>query len=76
MADYITLTEATKIIPGRPATPTVWRWTKYGVRRIKLRSIRTGNKVLTTVPWVKEFIDACNQSDAERAEAELIFDGC
>ncbi len=30
--DYITLTEATKIAPGRPSTNCIWRWCRRGVK--------------------------------------------
>ena len=73
---YLTLSQAARTIPCRPHTATMWRWTTKGVRGIQLRSIRSGSRVLTTEAWVKEFNRACNQTNAERAAAELAADGC
>ena len=73
---YIGMAQAAKISPGRPSASTPWRWAKKGVGGIHLQHIRVGGRVLTTPEWVEEFIAACNQTAAERAESELIDDGC
>jgi hypothetical protein len=73
---YITLSKAANLSPGRPHAATAWRWATHGVRGIKLRSIRSGNRVLTTQEWLDEFHRQCNQTNAERAAAELAADGC
>jgi hypothetical protein len=76
VTEYITLAQATKLIPGRPHVATAWRWGTHGVRGVKLQTIRSGSKVLTTPAWVEEFNLACNQTTEERAKAELLADGC
>lgn len=36
---------------------TAARWGRIGTRGVKLRSIRIGNKRLTTVQWFEEFLE-------------------
>ena len=43
---YLTPTEATKLVPGRPCLETLWRWQTIGCRGVKLESIRLGGKRL------------------------------
>lgn len=70
--DYLSLVEATKVIPGRPSLPTVHRWTHRGVRGVKLWSYRVGGRIYTTSEAVQEFLNELNRSDDER----LARDGC
>lgn len=65
----ITLTQATKIAPGRPSTNCMWRWCRRGViarsgERIKLEHIRIGGKLFTTPQWVNEFGRRLADADA------------
>jgi len=59
-AEYITLTEAAKIAPGRPSTNCLWRWCRKGVlsrggRRVHLKHVRIGGKLFTARKWVEAF---------------------
>lgn len=62
MTNYITLAEAAKMLPTRPAVCTVWRWCTKGlhVRRtgqvVRMRCVFIGRKMLTTPDSVEEFI--------------------
>ncbi len=56
----ITLTEATKITPGRPSTNCLWRWCRRGVlsrggERVRLEHQRIGGKIFTAPDWLEEF---------------------
>lgn len=58
--NYITLTEATKIAPGRPSVNCVWRWCRKGVLsrggdRVRLTHSRMGGTLFTTARWIEEF---------------------
>lgn len=58
--DFITLTEATKITPGRPSPNCLWRWCRRGVlsrggERIRLEHRRIGGKIFTTPDWLDDF---------------------
>lgn len=82
----ITLTEATKIAPGRPSTNCLWRWCRRGVisrggERIRLQHRRIGGKIFTALSWLEEFgrqlaeadtryFDLCQAAAAEAARAE------
>ncbi len=68
--ELFSLTEAAKLIPGRPSVNSVWRWCRKGVIsrsgcRIRLEHIRAGGKLFTTEQWVKDFCCGLAQSDTE-----------
>ena len=67
--ELISLTEATKISPGRPSTNCVWRWCRKGVRarggtRVRLRHVRVGGKIFTSQQWLDEFGHHVADADA------------
>ena len=70
LADYILLSEAAKIIPGRPHQSTIWRWAIRGVRGVKLETIQAGKRRFTTKEAIDQFLAELNTSDAERLEGE------
>jgi hypothetical protein len=65
--EFLTLTEATKLIPGRRpgkrvSLPTIWRWCKHGLRHgIRLQSIMVGGQRCTTRQWLQDFIAAISK---------------
>lgn len=67
-SEYMTLTEAAKLIPGRRpgsriSTDTVWRWCMRGVANgVRLKSVLIGGQRYTTRSWLQEFIEARNCS--------------
>jgi hypothetical protein len=60
----LTITQATKVLPGRVAGSrisvfTLWRWCTKGLKNgIRLKSVRVGGQRLTTRTWLLEFIEA------------------
>ena len=68
MHEYLTLTEAAKLIPGRQpgkrmSVGTIWRWCRRGVRNgIRLKSVLIGQQRYTTREWLQEFIDSLTQA--------------
>lgn len=67
---FITLTQAAKIAPGRPSTNCMWRWCRRGViarsgQRIKLEHIRMGGKIFTTQLWIDAFGRKLAEADAQ-----------
>lgn len=66
---YITLTEAAKIAPGRPSTNCIWRWCRRGVlsrggERVRLQHVRIGGMIYTTAAWLEEFGRKLADADA------------
>ena len=66
----LTLSQAAKLVPGRPHASTIWRWCRRGVlsrngERIRLQHIRMGGKIFTKEIWVEEFGHQLAESDAE-----------
>ena len=58
--EYITLSQAAKLAPGKPSPNCLWRWCRKGVlsrakRRVHLRHIRIGGTIYTTAKWVRHF---------------------
>lgn len=70
--EYISLTEAAKLFPRRPSLPTINRWTNKGVRGVKLQTVKSGWRVVTTAEFVAQFLAELNTSD----DAKLSLDGC
>ena len=67
-AEYLTLTQAAKIAPGRPSSNGIWRWCRQGVRTrggtiVRLEHIRAGGKLLTTATWIAEFAHRLAEAD-------------
>ena len=57
-ARYITLKEASRLIPGRPHLNTIRRWcSKRGYRGIVLESWRLGNTRVTSVEAIDRFFE-------------------
>lgn len=68
--DYITLTQAAKLVPFNPNATTLWRWCRKGVvtrsgERLRLQHVGTGRRIATTAKWVEEFLKAKAASDAK-----------
>jgi hypothetical protein len=69
-AQYLTLTEAARIAPGRPAPNCVWRWCRRGVlsragERVRLQHVRIGGTIYTTARWLEEFGGKLAEADAK-----------
>lgn len=67
--DYLDLTQAAQITPGRPSSNCLWRWARRGVlarngERVHLRHVRLGGRILTTRRWLDEFGHALATADA------------
>ena len=67
--EYITLTQAAKLAPGRPSVNCIWRWCRKGVlarsgQRVNLQHVRIGGKLFTTAAWLSQFGQALADADA------------
>lgn len=71
-ACYISLSEAAKLFPRRPSLPTINRWSHKGVRGVKLQTIKSGWRVVTTADAVEQFLAELNTT----ADEKLSRDGC
>lgn len=74
MLTYLTLKEASEVLPGNPHPCTVYRWCRQGVPvrgtsgRTELRHIYVGRRMFTSQEWIEEFLAALN---ADRPGAEI-----
>jgi hypothetical protein len=56
--DLLPLAEAVEKVTGyRPNIVTAWRWSTKGCQGVRLQNTFIGAKRLTTVEWVKQFMD-------------------
>jgi len=68
--NYLTLTEAAKIAPGRPSANCVWRWCRRGVmarngERVRLQHLRIGGMIYTQLAWLEQFGRTLAEADAK-----------
>ena len=68
--DYLSLSEAAKIAPGRPHVSAVWRWCRLGIvtragGRVFLKHLRAGGRVFTAAQWLDDFFVALQAGDLE-----------
>lgn len=61
---YRRLSEHANRLPNRPATSTLWRWGKKGVRGVRLETIRIGGTIYTSDEAIARFLEAINEPDA------------
>lgn len=66
--NYIPITDAAVEFPVQPSRSTLWRYTVHGLRGVRLQTIRSAGRVLTTKEWVWAFIE---QSSAMRPETPV-----
>ena len=64
--ELLTLAEACRLLPKKPAPSTLWRWRARGVvaggRRIRLPCIRAGGTWLTTRRAFAEFLERLTEA--------------
>lgn len=73
-SDYVTLSQAAHLAPGRPSACAPWRWARHGLKArdgtvVRLRHVRAGRQVLTTADWLREFFEAVAAADQKHFEA-------
>jgi hypothetical protein len=69
-----TLTSATKLLPPRrrdrpPHASCLYRWAKYGLRGIKLETVRIGGSLCTSVQELERFFARLAELDGRPADA-------
>ena len=53
--ELLSLSQAAKIIPGRPHVLTVHRWSRKGLRGVRLETVVIGGKRFTTTAALNRF---------------------
>jgi hypothetical protein len=66
----MTIAEASQQLPGHPSIHAIWRWCRKGVltrsgKRIFLKHVRLGRRVLTRTDWLEEFGQLVATGDSE-----------
>lgn len=67
--EYLTLAEASKLVPGRPHPSCLWRWCRKGVQtrggeRIRLQHHRLGSRIFVTLEWLRLFGEELAKADS------------
>lgn len=67
--DCLTLNDAAKLLPRRPAFSTVWRWCTVGVAGVRLQTIHIGRQRFTSREALREFFAAVDQAKQQQEAA-------
>ncbi len=67
-AKYLTLAQAARLLPTKPAPSTLWRWARKGVRGVHLEYRRLGGKIVVTEQGIRCFMDELTRRDTESAK--------
>lgn len=73
--EYVTLSELSKTIPGRPSAISLWRWCRQGLKtrdggRLRLKHVRCGRRLLVRPVDAVEFCDRLAADDLEYFSAK------
>lgn len=73
-SDYLSLSQAARLAPGRPSSSATWRWCRKGLKArdgssVFLKHVRVGRTVYTTAPWLHAFFEAVATADQKHFEA-------
>lgn len=71
----LSLAQATRLFPGRPAISTLHRWATRGVKGNRLEVVNCGTRKFTSEAAVLRFLERCNASQVHDADHELVADG-
>ncbi|HEX2476885.1 MAG TPA: DUF1580 domain-containing protein [Lacipirellulaceae bacterium] len=63
----LTMSQAAKLMPGRPNIATIWRWRTSGCRGHKLETILVGGRRFTSREATGRFLAALNDEDAMKS---------
>ena len=77
MEEYITLTIAAKMSPGRPHATAVWRWARKGIKarngeRVRLEHVRIGGRIFTKEIWLMDFFSAVKSADQKHFDERIL----
>jgi hypothetical protein len=62
LTDLLTLSEVSRLLPGRPHPSTIWRWRRKGIGGVKLRTVRIGGRTYVQRHALEEFIEAMTRA--------------
>ena len=69
-SNYLNLTEAAKLCPGRPHTASVWRWCRKGIKarsgeQVRLNHVRAGSRIFIKPDALDDFFRRVAEADAQ-----------
>ena len=69
--NLITLSEAARLLPTKPAPCTLWRWRSKGVNGARLECVRSGGRWLTTRHALVRFLIAQTQATSSNVQPAI-----
>lgn len=54
----VSLSDACRLLPGRPHVSTIWRWVSRGVGGVRLETISSGGRRFTSREALRRFVTA------------------
>ncbi|MCA9295364.1 MAG: hypothetical protein KC983_02585, partial [Phycisphaerales bacterium] len=74
--EHLTLSQAAKLVPGRPSSNCLWRWCRNGVKaasgkRVRLKHVRFGSRIYTTRQWLNDFGLALATADTAHFDRDV-----
>jgi HEAT repeat protein len=71
--ELLTLSQAAKALPAvggsRPHTSTLWRWSRKGVKGVRLETRRLGGRIFTSREALERFATALADASPSRRES-------
>ncbi len=64
----ISLSEAARLLPGKPSPATIWRWYSKGVKGVRLTTIVCGGRRVTSKEALQKFCDRLTEAKATQQE--------
>jgi len=65
--ELLSLPAAAKLLPGRPHAATLYRWTRRGVRGVRLETVLIAGRRYTSREALDRFIATTSAADGEPA---------
>ena len=59
----LTLSDASKIVPGCPHASTLWRWSRQGLHGIRLEYLKIGRRIVTSREALDRFFQRVTEAD-------------
>lgn len=59
----LSLSAASKHVPGNPHASTLWRWCRQGLHGVRLEYLRVGRRIVTSRESLDRFFAAVTEAD-------------
>lgn len=67
--NWLTLAQASRLVPGKPHPASLWRWCRTGANGVKLAFIKAGSRIVVSERALVEFLERSTEADQARHES-------